>query len=81
MSGKIFTGKVKSTKMQKTVVVSVEITKRHPIYRKELKNTRNFKAHDDIGVKTGDLVKIVESKPYSKEVTWNVVEVLESATK
>uniref|UniRef100_A0A7C4XUR3 Small ribosomal subunit protein uS17 n=1 Tax=candidate division WWE3 bacterium TaxID=2053526 RepID=A0A7C4XUR3_UNCKA len=81
MSGKIFVGKVTSNKMQKTVVVSVEITKRHPIYRKILKNTRKFKARDEMGAKMGDIVKIVETKPYSKDVTWKVLELVAEAEK
>ena len=71
------TGKVVSTKMQKTVVVVVEMTRRHPIYGKLIANTRRFKARDEIGVTEGATVRIEESKPYSKEVTWKVIEVLE----
>lgn len=81
MNGKTFVGKVTSTKMQKTVVVSVEITKRHPIYGKALRNTRKFKARDEMGVKMGDIVKIIETSPFSKDVTWKVVEVVEEARK
>ena len=81
MPRKILTGKVVSTKMQKTVVVAVEMTKRHPIYRKLVKNTRRFKVRDEIGVNEGDIVKIEESRPYSKEVTWIVLEVIEKAEK
>jgi small subunit ribosomal protein S17 len=81
MNGKIFLGKVVSTKMQKTVVVSVEITKRHPIYKKILKTTARFKARDEMGVALGDTVKIIETRPYSKEVTWKVTEVVKKAEK
>ncbi|MBI2414909.1 30S ribosomal protein S17 [candidate division WWE3 bacterium] len=81
MNGKTFVGKVTSTKMQKTVVVSVEITKRHPIYKKTLRNTRKFKARDEMGVKMGDTVKIIETSPFSKDVTWKVTELVESAKK
>ena len=79
MPKRILKGIVTSTKMQKTVVVAVDMPKRHPIYKKTLKNTRKFKARDDIGVKVNDIVTIEESRPYSKEVTWKVLEVVESA--
>ncbi len=74
MPKKVFTGKVVSTKMDKTVVVAVEMPKRHPIYAKAIKNTKRFKAHvEDLDLKSGDVVRIEECKPFSKEVTWNVV--------
>lgn len=79
MPKKVLTGKIVSTKMQKTVVVAVDVPKRHPIYKKIMKNTRKFKARDEIGVKEGDIVRIEESRPFSKEVTWKVVEVVEEA--
>lgn len=75
MSGKQFTGKIISDKMDKTVVVSVEVHKKHPIYRKALKNTRKFKAHNEAGAKIGDIVCITECRPYSKDVTWAVTEI------
>ena len=78
MSSKIFKGKVVSTKMQKTVVVAVNMPKRHKLYDKVIKKTKRFKARDEIGVSLGDLVVIQETKPYSKEVTWKVVEKIES---
>lgn len=81
MPKKVLTGKVTSTKMEKTVVVAVDVSKRHPIYKKIMKNTRKFKARDEIGVNEGDLVKIEETSPFSKEVTWKVVEVVEEAEK
>ncbi len=76
MPKKILTGEVVSTKMQKTVVVAVDVPKRHPIYKKIIKNTKKFKARDEIGAKEGDIVKIEESRPFSKEVTWVVVEIV-----
>ena len=79
MPKRILKGIVTSTKMQKTVVVAVDMPKRHPIYKKTLKNTRRFMARDEIGVKVNDIVTIEESRPYSKEVTWKVLEVVESA--
>ena len=73
MPKKILKGKVVSEKMNNTVVISVNTTKRHPIYKKLVKSTKKFKARDDIGVQFGDAVSIEECKPYSKTVTWKVV--------
>lgn len=81
MAGKRFIGEVVSTKMQKTVVVAVDIKKAHPIYKKVVTNTRKFKARDDVGVNEGDTVLIEETRPMSKEVTWKVVEVVKEAEK
>lgn len=74
MNIKTFKGIVVSDKMQKTVVVAVEMPKRHPIYEKVVRNTRRFKARDEIGVTVGDEVIIEECKPYSKEVAFRVVD-------
>jgi small subunit ribosomal protein S17 len=63
--------------MQKTVVVEVTIPLRHSLYGKLLKNDRRFKARDEIGVSEGNTVIIEESRPYSKEVHWKVVEKVE----
>ena len=79
MPRKILKGTVVSTKMEKTVVVSVEVPKMHPLYKKVIRNSRKFKARDDIGVNEGDMVEIEESKPFSKTVHWKVTEVLEEA--
>lgn len=76
MSKKQLTGQVVSDKMTKTVVVAVEVPKRHPLYGKELKNTRKFKAHNEKGAKLHDMVVIEECAPISKEKTWVVLEVL-----
>lgn len=66
-------GKVVSNKMQKTVVVVVERTERHRLYGKVVSHKRRFKAHDENGVcKIGDVVRIVESRPISKEKRWAV---------
>jgi small subunit ribosomal protein S17 len=78
MSSKKFKGKIVSAKMQKTVVVAVELPKRHPIYDKVVKNTRRFKARNEINALLGNEVLIQECKPFSKDVTWKVVEVLGS---
>lgn len=75
MSKRTFEGTVVSDKMQKTVVVAVDIPKRHPLYNKTVRNTKRFKARDEMGVHVGDVVTIEESKPYSKETTWKVISV------
>jgi small subunit ribosomal protein S17 len=70
-------GLVVSNKMQKTVVVAVETFKRHRIYKKLLRKTRRFKVHDESNAcSLGDLVRIVETRPLSKEKRWRVAEVL-----
>ena len=77
MPKKILQGTVVSAKMNKTVVVAVELPKRHPIYGKEIKNTKRFKAHTEDLIKEGSKVTIEECRPISKEVTWKVTEVKE----
>ncbi len=73
MSVKTFKGKIVSNKMTKTVVVAVEMPKRHPIYEKTIKNTKRIKARDDIGLSVGDEVIIEECRPFSKEVSFKVI--------
>ena len=68
-------GKVTSNKMTKTVVVQVDSRQRHPLYGKVVSRATRFKAHDEIGCKMGDTVRIVESRPISKKVRWVVKEV------
>ncbi|HET9878718.1 MAG TPA: 30S ribosomal protein S17 [Candidatus Limnocylindria bacterium] len=71
------TGRVVSDKMDKTVVVSVERLRRHPIYKRVVRLSSKFKAHDaDNGAKVGDTVRIEESRPLSREVRWRVVEIV-----
>lgn len=73
-------GFVVSDKMDKTVVVRVESTRRHPMYAKTLRRVRKFKAHNDGNVaRQGDKVLIAETRPLSKEKRWRVVQVLEKA--
>jgi small subunit ribosomal protein S17 len=80
MPKRIITGKVVSNKMDKTVVVSVESTVPHDRYKKMVKQTKKFKAHDEDNVANeGDWVRIEESRPYSKDKTWRLVEVVERA--
>lgn len=73
-------GKVVSDKMQKTVVVEVERTGRHPLYGKVIRHSRRFKAHDEAGeAHLGDKVLIAETRPLSKDKRWRVAQVLERA--
>jgi len=73
-------GVVTSDKMDKTVVVSVETLIEHPLYKKRIKQTSKFKAHDEQNqCKTGDKVRIMETRPLSKDKRWRVVEIIESA--
>jgi small subunit ribosomal protein S17 len=81
MPKKVLKGLVKSNKMAKTVVVAVELPKKHPIYGKTMKNTMKFKAHTEEKLEVGATVLIEESKPFSKEVTWVVKEKLEKEGK
>ena len=77
---KIRIGYVTSDKMDKTVVVSIVEFVRHPLYGKAVKKTIKFKAHDEENTcKTGDRVKIMETRPLSKDKRWRVVEVIERA--
>lgn len=74
------TGKVVSDKMDKTVVVAVVDNVRHPLYKKIVKRTVKFKAHDEqnaCGI--GDTVMIMETRPISKDKRWRVVEIIEKA--
>jgi small subunit ribosomal protein S17 len=76
---KLKTGKVISDKMNKTVIVSVENTKRHPLYKKVIRHVRNFKAHDEKNeCHMGDLVKIIETRPLSKDKRWKIVEIIKT---
>jgi small subunit ribosomal protein S17 len=77
---KRLTGVVTSDKMDKTVVVAVTTTKRHPLYGKVLKLVKKFKAHDENNdAKVGDTVQIIESRPISRHKRWSVVAITERA--
>lgn len=77
---KTLMGVVVSDKMDKTVVVAVEDSTRHPVYNKIIKRTKKYKAHDEENAcKNGDKVKIMETRPLSKEKRWRVVQVIEKA--
>jgi len=74
------TGIVVSDKMDKTVVVAIEEYTKHPVYSKVIKRTKKYKAHDEENAcQTGDKVKIMETRPLSKEKRWRVVQVIEQA--
>jgi len=75
---KVRVGKVVSDKMEKTVVVAVERKVPHALYNKSMVSTKRFKAHDENNeCQIGDTVKIVETRPLSKDKCWRVVEILE----
>ncbi|MSQ79176.1 MAG: 30S ribosomal protein S17 [Flavobacteriaceae bacterium] len=77
---KVITGKVKSSKMDKSIVVAVERKLKHPMYGKFLKKTSTFMAHDEKNeCGPDDIVKIMETRPMSKNKRWRVVEVIEKA--
>lgn len=73
-------GYVVSDKMDKTILVSIESSVKHPLYKKTIKKTKNFKAHDEnneCGI--GDKVEIMETRPLSKDKRWRVVKIIEKA--
>jgi small subunit ribosomal protein S17 len=72
-------GVVTSAKMQKTVVVAVERLVRHGFYKKTIRRTSTFMAHDELGARAGDRVRIEESRPLSRRKRWLVAEILERA--
>jgi small subunit ribosomal protein S17 len=73
-------GIVTSDKMDKTITVAIEKRVKHPIYGKFVKQTKKFKAHDEKNdAKSGDTVKIMETRPLSKTKRWRLVEVVERA--
>lgn len=70
------TGVVTSNKMMKTVVVKIDRTYRHPLYRKVIHASSKVKAHDELDCKIGDMVEIVESAPISREKAWVVQSII-----
>jgi small subunit ribosomal protein S17 len=73
-------GRVSSNKMDKTIVVVAETRVPHPVYKKVVRQSRRFKAHDELNTAAiGDLVRIQECRPYSKEKRWRLLEILERA--
>lgn len=74
------TGKVVSDKMNKTIVVAVEDHVKHPLYKKIVKRTYKLKAHDEQNeCRVGDTVKVMETRPLSKDKRWRLVEIIEKA--
>ncbi len=74
---KIKTGRVVSNKMDKTVVVAVESYRPHPLYKRQVRRIKKFKAHDEQNAcRVGDVVRIEETRPLSKEKRWRVMEIL-----
>ena len=77
---KTMVGTVVSDKMDKTIVVAVETRVKHPIYKKTMKRTYKLKAHDEENAcKVGDVVKVMETRPLSKDKRWRLVEIVEKA--
>jgi small subunit ribosomal protein S17 len=73
-------GKVVSDKMDKTIVVAIEDSVKHPLYKKIVKRTYKLKAHDEKNeCQTGDKVKVMETRPLSRDKRWRLVEVVEKA--
>ncbi len=79
-SRKVKIGRVISNKMDKTIVVAIEENKKHPLYGKVVKNTYKLKAHDENNeCARGDKVKVMETRPLSKDKRWRLVEIVEKA--
>jgi small subunit ribosomal protein S17 len=77
---KVYTGRVVSDKMDKTITVLVETYKKHPLYGKRVKYSKKFKAHDELNeAKAGDVVRIMETRPLSATKRFRLVEVVETA--
>ncbi len=76
---KVRTGVVASDKMQKTVTVTLTRRFAHGFYGKQIVRTKRVAAHDELGAKSGDTVRIMETRPLSKTKRWRVVEILERA--
>ena len=77
---KVRVGKVTSNKMEKTIVVAIEEHVKHPLYKKVVKRTYKLKAHDEKNeCAVGDTVKVMETRPLSKDKRWRLVEIVEKA--
>ena len=77
---KTLIGTVTSNKMDKTIVVAVQTNVKHPMYKKIVKRTYKLKAHDENNsCQIGDTVKVMETRPLSKDKRWRLVEILEKA--
>lgn len=79
-TGKVMIGTVTSDKMNKTITVRVETVKQHPLYKKTIRTSKKYKAHDENNeAGTGDLVKIMETRPLSKDKRWKLVQIIQKA--
>ncbi len=77
---KVRIGEVVSDKMDKTIIVRIDELKQHPLYKKSIRSSKRLKAHDEKGeAKVGDIVKIMETRKYSKDKYFRLIEVLEKA--
>jgi len=77
---KVRVGTVTSDKMEKTITVSVETVKQHPLYKKTIKTSKKYKVHDENNeAKIGDVVRIMETRPLSKDKRWRLVEIVRKA--
>jgi small subunit ribosomal protein S17 len=77
---KVLTGRVVSNKMAKTIVVEIQTRRLHPLYKKYVKRTKRIKAHDEANTcGIGDLVRVTDCRPLSREKRWRLVEVVERA--
>ncbi len=77
---KVRLGTVTSDKMEKTITVSVETVKRHPLYKKTIKTSKKYKVHDENNeAKAGDIVRIMETRPLSKDKRWRLLEIVKKA--
>jgi small subunit ribosomal protein S17 len=77
---KVRTGRVVSNKMDKTIVVAVEDNVKHPLYNKIVKRTYKLKAHDEENTcAEGDVVRVMETRPLSKDKRWRLVEIISKA--
>lgn len=81
MSKRTYTGQIVSKKMQKTVVVAVDMPRKHKIYGKNIRTTKRFLVHAITNVNVGDTVKIEESRPFSKDCSWIIVSETDSKLK
>jgi small subunit ribosomal protein S17 len=82
MTDKTYIGKVVSNKMDKTVVVAITRLFQHPVYKKTVKKVSKFKAHDEKNeCQIGDNVKIIETRPVSKDKRWLVLEILNKSAR
>lgn len=77
---KVRIGTVTSNKMEKTITVLVETVKQHPLYKKTVRTSKKYKAHDEGNeAKIGDVVRIMETRPLSKDKCWRLIEIVERA--